>query len=228
MIDISSETDDFGGLIDFFTALDEPWGIKNSESRHIFMNHAARLYTNTPFDFDIEGKLDAEFPAEWSELANDLIEHDRLTQKKSHRVAVIETHYWNGSRLIYPYLSEKIPVFNRHKEVIGTVWNAKKLNTSSPLKYISKQKPTVLNTEPPIDIFTKSELVVAFFALQRYSSKEISKKLNLSTKTIENRLNGMYQKTGTHSLTQFSEYCNSHGLDNYVPYELMIKGIQFL
>lgn len=57
----------FKGLISMMEHLSEPWGIKDRQSRHIYMNKAAYLYTNTPLDFDIEGKLDNEFPAHWAD-----------------------------------------------------------------------------------------------------------------------------------------------------------------
>lgn len=42
--------------------LSEPWGIKDQLSRHLYMNRAAYLYTNTPLNFDVAGKYDHEFP----------------------------------------------------------------------------------------------------------------------------------------------------------------------
>lgn len=220
--------DIFNTLMHIYDVLDEPWGIKDSASRHIYMNQAARIYTNIPPKFSIEGRLDAEFPVSWSELAEDLIEHDRLTEKSARRVTVIETHYWSGHQFIAPYLSEKIPIYDQYKKCIGTVWNAKELDNLTPLKYINQQKPTVIQTDLTTDLFTKAELMLIFFALQRYSSKEISKRLNISPKTVENKLYTLYHKTETHSLSQFIDYCKSRGWDNYIPYEFIVKGIQFI
>lgn len=44
----------FKGLIAMMEHLSEPWGIKDRQSRHIYMNKAAYLYTNTPLDFDMK------------------------------------------------------------------------------------------------------------------------------------------------------------------------------
>lgn len=220
--------DIFNTLIQVFDALDEPWGIKDSVSRHVYMNQAARIYTNIPPKFNIEGRLDVEFPVGWSELAEDLIEHDRLTEQSARRVSVIETHYWSGNQFIAPYISEKLPIYDKYKKCIGTVWNAKELNNLTPLKYINQQKPTVIQTELATNLFTKAELMLIFFALQRYSSKEISRQLNISPKTVENKLYTLYHKTETHSLSQFIDYCKNRGWDNYIPYEFIVKGIQFI
>ncbi|CNH33343.1 helix-turn-helix transcriptional regulator [Yersinia pekkanenii] len=218
----------FKGLIAMMEHLSEPWGIKDLNSRHIYMNKAAYLYTNTPLSFEIEGKLDDEFPANWAEFASDLIEHDKLTEESKDRVTVIETHYWYGKETLTPFVSEKLPIYNDRKEVIGIIWNAKPLNTLSPLKYINQQKPSILTTEVSNSIFTRAELDVIFLMLQRFTVKEIAKIYNISTKTIENRIYTIYQKADVHTLQQFEEFCKLAHLDNYIPDRLVSKGIQFI
>lgn len=106
--------------------LDEPWGIKSINSEHIYMNNSARIFTNTPKNFSIEGKMDEAFPTTWSELFHELKEHDELTKIESSTTRVIEIDYSNGSSTLIPYISEKIPLLNKDKECIGILWNAKK------------------------------------------------------------------------------------------------------
>ncbi|MFC3394526.1 helix-turn-helix transcriptional regulator [Brenneria rubrifaciens] len=215
-------------LITMMEYLNEPWGIKDLASRHIYMNKTAYLYTNTPARFDIEGRFDAEFPASWNELSDDLKEHDRLTENSEKRVIVIETHYWYGKKTLTPFVSEKTPIFDENKTCIGTMWNARLLDTLSPLLYIDQKKPTVLQTQITTDIFTQSELDIVFLILQRFSNKEIARKMNLSPKTIENRVYNMFQKAEVHSLSQFEEFCRQREIDGYIPESLIGKGIQFI
>lgn len=216
------------GLITMMEHLSEPWGIKDSESRHVYMNKAAYLYTNTPLNFDIEGKLDEEFPAAWAECAPEFKEHDKRTEGVKDRVAVIETHYWYGKDSLTPFISEKLPIYNDDGIIAGVIWNAKPLSSLSPLKYIKHQKPSVLTTEVDTLIFTKAELDIIFLMLQRYANKEIAKIYNVSAKTIENRIYSIYQKADVHTLRQFEEFCKSLQLDNYIPERLIEKGIQFI
>ncbi|WP_411754091.1 helix-turn-helix transcriptional regulator [Serratia sp. (in: enterobacteria)] len=216
------------GLITMMEHLNEPWGIKDLSSRHIYMNKAAYLYTNTPLNFDIAGKLDAEFPADWAEFAADLQEHDRKTEGTRDRVAVIETHFWYGSDSLVPFISEKLPIYNENKELVGTMWNARPLDSFSPLKYINQQKPSILTTEASIQTFTQSELDIIFLMLQRYTNKEIARLYDVSNKTIENRIYNIYQKADVHTLQQFEEYCKLVNLDSYIPVRLIEKGIQFI
>ncbi len=98
-------TDYIRNLITMMECLDEPWGIKDLASRHVYMNNAAYRYTNTPNNFDIEGRFDEEFPADWAELSEDFQEHDRRTENSQQRVTVIETHFWNASKTLVPYIS---------------------------------------------------------------------------------------------------------------------------
>ena len=81
-----------------------------------------------------------------------------------------------------PYISEKLPIYNDKKELIGVMCNAKPLNSLSPLKYISQQKPRVLTTEINNTTFTRSELDVIFLMLQRRSVKEIARYITSAPK----------------------------------------------
>ena len=218
----------FTGLIAMMEHLTEPWGIKDQESRHIYMNKAALLYTNTPLTFEIAGKRDEDFPAEWADCADDLQEHDRRTEVSRVQTTVIETHYWFGKDYLTPWVSEKLPIYNTKGDYMGVIWNAKPLNTLTPHKYINQQKPSILTTDISNDLFTQSELDIIFFMLQRLTVKEIAKIYNISPKTIQNRIYSIYQKADVHSLSQFEEYCRHAQLDSYIPYRLLEKGIQFI
>lgn len=219
---------DFRSFISMMEHLNEPWGIKDRQSRHLYMNKAAYLYTHTPLSFTVEGAYDNEFPASWAECSETLQEHDRRTEARLERVAVIETHYWYGRKTLSPYVSEKLPVFNEKGNCIGTIWNARPLETLTPLKFINQKKPGVLTTVIENTLFTPSELDIIFLMLQRHTAKEIATIFNVSAKTIENRVYTIYQKADVHSLKQFEEYCIAHGLENYIPARLMKKGINFI
>ncbi|WP_067709227.1 PAS and helix-turn-helix domain-containing protein [Erwinia sp. ErVv1] len=208
--------------------LAEPWGIKDLQSRHLYMNKAACRYTNTPPTFNVEGELDQDFPALWAECAEDLQEHDRRTEESLERVSVIETHYWNGLDYLTPYISEKFPFFNRDAQCIGTVWNARPLDNLTPAKFINKKKPSVLTTQCNHPDFTDAEMDIIFLILQRMTAKEMANIYSLSVKTVENRIYSIYQKAGVHSLRQFEEFCENTHLGNYIPGRLIQKGIHFI
>ncbi|TCW00173.1 helix-turn-helix transcriptional regulator [Biostraticola tofi] len=215
-------------MISIIENLNEPWGIKDAASRHVYMNNAARLYTSTPQNFAIEGKSDRDFPAAWSELAAGFIEHDKLAEQADKSVSVIETDFWYGKNELQPYLSEKIPLKTFTGDCMGTLWNAREIRLLSPMVCIGRKKSSILHTRTDLKIFTKCELDVIFLMLKRLSSKEISKLLEKSVNTITNRISIIYQKADVHSIIQLEEYCKTNNLDNYIPPSLLNKGISFI
>lgn len=198
------------------------------ESRHIYMNDRAIRYTNTPSGFSFEGRKDNEFPVAWAEMSDELQEHDRLTEKRKKTTTVIETHYWNGGQSLRPYISSKTPIYNKNGKCLGTMWSAMKVTLFSPVQLVNNKAPSVLVTDVEHDKFTKRELDIIFWAQQRLSSKEIAKLLNISPRTVENKLSLIYEKVGVHSIIQLVEYCKEEGLDKYIPQCLLKKGIVFL
>lgn len=214
-------------LIGFFEQLDEPWGIKDGESRHVYMNSAALHYTSTPSKFDFAGRKDDEFPVAWSEMAQALQEHDRIAENSQRSATVIETHYWYGEQTLKPFLSSKFPIYDAQRQCLGTVWNAREVILVSPLLLINNKRPSVLHTEQSQTLFTKKELELVFFLQQKFSAKEIAQILQISYRTVENRVFSIYQKAGVHSLSQFIEFCKNAGLDNYIPHNFLHKGVVF-
>ncbi|MFN2098353.1 helix-turn-helix transcriptional regulator [Pantoea agglomerans] len=215
-------------FIPTIAGLSEPWGIKDIFSRHVYMNDAAREYTHIPPKFDVEGKLDNECPATWSELADDFKQHDRLTEIANERVAVIETDFWYGRDELHPYISEKIPLRDHQNNCIGTLWNARKIQVICPLVCIGDKNPGVLQSSTDIELFTKSEMDMIFFLLKRLSRKEISNVLGTAISTVSNRISEIYRKAGVHSLIQLEEYCKYNNLENYLPHTLLNRGIRFI
>lgn len=112
--------------------LDEHWGIKDINSKHIYMNTKAWIYTKTPSHFVIEKKGDEEFPAYWSALADDFILHDKNTIQLNKSVSVIEVHYWNGCDTFTPFISTKFPIYSLDGCCLGVAWNAKPVEAINP------------------------------------------------------------------------------------------------
>lgn len=218
----------YSSFIGMMESLSIPWGIKDIQSRHVYMNDAAYKFTGTPSNFEIEGALDSEFPVRWAECASQLQEHDRRTGESLDMVTVIETHFWDEKNYMTPYLCEKMPIFNNERRCIGIIWNAKPLSSLSVMNFITKKKPSVMTTSIPGAAFTTSELDVIFLLCRRFTAKEISKAYGVSPKTIENKIYTIYQKAGVNSLRQFEEYCTLNNLDNYIPARIIKAGLSFL
>ncbi|MBN3263010.1 helix-turn-helix transcriptional regulator [Pectobacterium brasiliense] len=221
--------ENLGGIISTLDNLREPWGIKNLDSQSIYMNSAAYAYTNTPTHFSVEGKHDAEFPVGWSEFAGEMVEHDRRTEQSLERIAVIETYNWFNNPELVPYLCEKIPLFSDKKQLIGTLWTSRPIRSISPVYLSAKQRTNVVEwTSSYEGPFSKTEMETLFLLLCDFSKADIAAKMNLSKRTIDNRVQRMYQKIGVHNLRQFEEYCYQHSLHGYIPQSFLNTGSVFL
>ncbi|AWK15348.1 LuxR family transcriptional regulator [Candidatus Fukatsuia symbiotica] len=213
----------------FMDISEHSWGVKDRESRFVYMNPVALDMCNIPVGFDVEGRLDDECPAPWAEFASDFRKQDRETEKSGKNVAIITTQYYGRQPKLEPYYAEKSPLYNKIGECIGTIWCAKKFNFLSISQYVNKLTPSVLILEPPVcDTFDDKELEVMFYLQQSLPSKVIAQKLNISYCMLEGYRGSIYQKAGVNSMKQFQEFCESTGFNRYIPKELIQPGVQFV
>lgn len=218
------DTDSFGSLISFMENNEEPWGVKDCESRFMYANKATLKFSQLPTNFNIEGRLDNECPAQWAEFAPDLQKQDRAVETAKKRVAMIQTCLWGQEHT----LCEKYPLFDDSKKCIGTIFHVTKFNFISLYDLFNKEIPSVLVMKPPTNDFTKKELEVIFHLLQSLNAKEIGIKLNLSHRTIENKLQLIYEKAKVNSLNSFKEYCKAKGFNHYIPEWFIKSGCTFI
>lgn len=203
------------------------WFIKDTESRYVYMNDVALDFYNVPKNFDVIGKLDNEIPlAPNQEFWREFVKHDQKAMEEHKKISTLQIHY-DGNTPI-SHFCDKTPFYDDNKKCIGVVCHAKKLDTSELLYYMSRLNKDTVELDAPNNIFTRRELEISFWVQQRLSSKEIAKKLNISHRTVENKLRTIHQKAKVNTTRQFIEYCKVTGLDNYVPSELILKGVQLV
>ena len=220
-------TNGFDHAIALIENLNEPWGIKDTESRHVYMNPLARIYTNTPDNFIVEGKLDVEFPAQWHELHDDLIKHDQLTMSKKRSVSVLEIHHWNGCSTPSPYISDKIPLYDNHGTCIGIIWNAKPASVVNPILAIFKKNTPPVFTHAIEDI-TEKEHEVIWLIIQGYTRTEISDILHISSSTVKSRLHSVFQKKSIFNIKQLRELYVHDEMDSHIPASILSNGLLFI
>ncbi|WP_025245194.1 helix-turn-helix transcriptional regulator [Candidatus Sodalis pierantonius] len=76
-------------------------------------------------------------------------------------------------------------------------------------------------TFEPGERFTQREWEIVFFALHNLTSKETGRRLGISHRTVENKLQDIYQKTGTHCNRGLAMYCRENRTDCYIPPSLL-------
>lgn len=217
----------FDNAIALIEKLNEPWGIKDAESRHVYLNPLARKYTNTPDNFSVEGKLDVEFPAAWHELHDDLIKHDQVTMDKKGSVSVLEVHHWNGYSKPIPYISDKIPIYDSDGTCIGIIWNAKPAFIVNPTLNIFKKNNFKILTYS-LEEITEKEHEVIWLMIHGYTRKEVSYILNISSCTVKCRLYSVFQKKSIYNIKQLREIYIYKGMDSYIPSSILKNGLLFI
>jgi len=204
-----------------------PWAIKSNDSRFVYINEPCMDFFNIPSGFDFEGRLDEEFPTPWSEQAPEYQAHDRKAQASKTGAEIITTSYFGRDAILEPWYCPKFPIYDREGSVIGSIFYGKKFNFLSVCDFFNNLKPSIITLTPPDETFTEKELDIIFYALQKLSSKEIAQKLCLSHRTVENRLAIIYDKINVNSYKGLIEYCQTTGLNNYVPKKLLRPGVDF-
>ncbi len=207
----------FDAFISYMDTSTDFWVIKDAESRFVYGNDVMLHYSGLPKGFDIKGKLDSECPAPWSEHEEVIQANDKNVMARKQTIPVLNTFTFGGKeKKIQPFLLEITPLIKEGRS-IGIVGRGKKLEIYSMYHFENGFYPETLSFGPPDKLFTDQEFNVIFFTLQSMSAKEIAKKLNLSHRTIENKLAIIYQKIDINSLVQLKEYCRAHGYYNYAP-----------
>lgn len=211
-------------LINFMKNNSENWAIKDEQSRYIFINNSALTYYNIPLDFDYYGCTDTDLPHPGAELAAQFRINDKKILNDGISMVEVETHIYGKNRRLEPHLCEKSPLLDHDGNCIGIVCRGQTIRNGFYLHHLllNNNKDTHFSGDHP---FSEKELNVIYFLLQGCSSKETAKKLALSHRTIESRLQNIYQKLNINCSAQLKQYCISCGLNNYLPENLIRPGV---
>ncbi|MEN3262663.1 PAS domain-containing protein [Sodalis endosymbiont of Spalangia cameroni] len=212
-------------LISFLENSRTQWSIKDHESQYLFINKSALRYYGIPLNFDYQGCRDEELPHPGAELASEFQKNDKIILNKEKPITEIETHIYGKMKKLQPHICEKHPFYDKNKKLIGVICQGR--NIENPFIYYNLIENThgSLTTNPPTDMFTKRELEIIFLSLQRLSSKEVAKIINISHRTVENNLQCIYNKVGINSVRELREYCTSIGITKYIPELFLNKGV---
>ncbi|MFA3780535.1 helix-turn-helix transcriptional regulator [Yersinia sp. 1652 StPb PI] len=204
-------------LIRFWEHSSEPWGVKDNQSKFIYANMRYHKLLALPNKYSMEGRLDGEIPSPTAEFQDDFQRQDRRVELLQDRATSVEIHLLDGLSYFTPYFFDKFPLIDEVGVSRGVILHARPV-TDIMLTRLNKIKvPTSLVFTPPSDLFTKREWEVLFYILHAFSSKEIAKKIHLSTRSVCNITQNIYRKTGVASKRQVIEYCYENKINNYVP-----------
>ncbi|MGP2467362.1 helix-turn-helix transcriptional regulator [Yersinia sp. 2540 StPb PI] len=204
-------------LIRFWEHSSEPWVVRDNQSRFVYSNPRNHKLLGLPDKYSLEGRLDGEMPTPMAEFQDEWQEHDRRVESLQDRITTVEVHVWDGRSHLQPYLCDKYPLIDENGVSQGVICHVRPVQDIILTRLNKIKVPTSLIFTPPSELFTKIEWEVLFYILHDFSSKEIAKKIHLSTRSVCNITQNIYRKTGVASKRQVIEYCYENKINNYVP-----------
>ncbi|WP_434525093.1 helix-turn-helix transcriptional regulator [Photorhabdus asymbiotica] len=195
----------------------DPWGIKDENSCFIYGNLALKSLKNFSDSFEFEGLYEHELPWDGAEFAQNFIAHDQSVMEKGERICSLETHVFGKEQILSSYFFEKSPIYHDDGSCIGVIYHGWQAQDFSLTRLYHGKLPASIMFQPPTKIFTQREWDVIFLSLQKYTSKQMGRILNISYRTVEVHMSRIYKKIGVNSSYQLEEYCRLNDYDLYVP-----------
>ncbi|PAV11386.1 helix-turn-helix transcriptional regulator [Arsenophonus sp. ENCA] len=197
----------------FCQSLTIPCGFTDAESQD---------YTNAAMT-DILGMT-----VESSQVLDVFHAHEEVVRHKKLPLSLLSTLPGGYKQSPQPWRFDFFPRFDEKDVYQGSFFYAQPFLFLSLLEYIEGESPYTINLIQSDNRFSQRERQIIFCTLQRLSSKEVGRKLNLSHRTIENNLQSIYQKSGVHNGRQFRNYCRANGINRYLPPEFLPSGSQVI
>ncbi|WP_213989669.1 helix-turn-helix transcriptional regulator [Sodalis sp. dw_96] len=201
-------------LLDQFT---DPYGIKDLDSRYVYVNMAAVSLFGLKSPSDVIGKLDIEIKSRLTEIDDlglEFVRQDRKVTDHESKLATLEIH---PLAVDYPYIVNKIPYYNDDNECVGLCLYSKNLEVYSLNDFVKGHMPGSLLLNKPDYFFTERNCEIMFFRLQGLTNKETAERINLSPRTVESYMQMLYEKVGVNHFDDFKNFCISRDYHRYLP-----------
>ncbi|ETS30242.1 helix-turn-helix transcriptional regulator [Photorhabdus temperata] len=195
----------------------EPWGIKDKNACFIYVNQAVKQLQNIPSSFDYEGLYEHELPWDGADFANEYMLHDKKVMEREERICSLETHVHGKDQILSSYFFEKYPLYHEDGSCMGVLYHGWQAQDYSLTRLYHGKLPASILFQPPTDLFTQREWDIIFLLLQKYTSKQMGKMLDISYRTVETHISRIYKKIGVNSSYQLEDYCRINDYDLYVP-----------
>ncbi|MCA6220030.1 helix-turn-helix transcriptional regulator [Photorhabdus antumapuensis] len=204
-------------IINTLEQSNEPWGIKDENTRYIYVNQACKRLQNISSSFDYEGLYEHELPWDGAEFAKEYMTHDRKVVEQEKRICSLETHVHGKEQILSSYFFAKYPLYHEDGSCVGIIYHGWQAQDFSFTRLFRGKLPASIMFQPPTDLFTQREWDVIFLLLHKYTNKQIGRMLNISYRTVETHISRIYKRIGVHSSYQLEEYCRTNDYDLYVP-----------
>ncbi|HDL7825574.1 TPA: PAS domain-containing protein [Yersinia enterocolitica] len=204
-------------LIRFWEHSSDPWGARDNQSRFIYSNDRHHKLLGLSDKYNLEGRLDSELPSPTAAFQMEFQAHDRKVELSQERITSVEIHEWDGLSYLKPNFCDKYPLIDESGVSQGIIFHVRPVEDIILSRLTKIKVPTSLTFTPPSKFFTKREWEILFYILHSFSSKDIAKKLHLSSRTVSNIIQSVYRKAGVSNKRQIVDYCYENKINNYVP-----------
>ncbi|RAX11263.1 helix-turn-helix transcriptional regulator [Photorhabdus bodei] len=215
-------------IINTMEQSNEPWGIKDENTRYIYVNQACKHLQNISSSFDYEGLYEHELPWDGAEFAKEYMAHDKKVVEQEKRICSLETHIHGKEQILSSYFFAKYPLYHEDGSCVGIIYHGWQAQDFSFTRLFHGKLPASILFQPPTDLFTQREWDVIFLMLHKYTNKQIGMMLNISYRTVENHISRICKRIGLHSSRQLEEYCRTNDYDLYVPKRFVQPGSRML
>ncbi|MFD2049978.1 helix-turn-helix transcriptional regulator [Pantoea stewartii] len=211
----------------FFKHSNEPWGVKDRQSRFVYANKAY-------FDFlkiheDISSRITeysyVDIPV-FASMAERLIAHDQQVMQTERRMEAIGTLLIEG--YYRSFIFERFPLYDESETVTGTVFHMKPFERISMNYFLEKPFYGEATFSPPTSIFSKREWDVLFLLFRGAQKTQVAEFLGIVEVSVRNILSRLFLKTGTSSREKLLEKGIDNGWHLYVPPRFVSIGYDIL
>lgn len=203
-------------VIFFFEKSNEPWGIKDTESRYVYANKAYFDFLGVPNEKRNRIHLKSyDFIPSLQPLIQGLVSHDQEVMNTGERYEAVGTLFINGN--YRTFLFEKWPRFSSTGKVNGTIFHLKPFEQISMSYFIDKPFYGKATYYPPTNIFSRREWDVLFLLFRRVDKKQISKILKLKETSVRNLISRLFLRTGIAGKEELLSYGFREGWHLYIP-----------
>ncbi|ECH2288275.1 PAS domain-containing protein [Yersinia pestis] len=203
-------------IIFFFEKSNEPWGIKDKESRYVYANKAYFDFLGVPMEKRNKIHFKSyDFIPSLKPLIEGLVSHDQEVMNTGVRYEAVGTLLINGQ--YRTFLFEKWPRYSKSGEINGTIFHLKPFELISMSYFIDKPFYGKATYSPPTEIFSPREWDVLFLLFRRIEKRQISKILKLRETSVRNLISRLFLRTGTSGREELLNYGFREGWHLYIP-----------
>ncbi|WP_315309984.1 helix-turn-helix transcriptional regulator [Pantoea vagans] len=200
------------------------WGVKDNQSRFVYVNNTFKSWQTLSTKFDYEGRHIRDMPVPVAEFADLFSQQEREIERTGQAVRAITTHIQGKEKIMQPAYSVQEPLYDNAHNCIGTLVSVRHVRIITPGALLDGKIIQHATFESPSSVFTEKEWEVVYLLVCGMNIKEISSILAISADAVNGRLRSCYRKTGLNSLSALTGYCRENKLDHYIPPFFLKKG----